>query len=137
MLGQWEQVNASLIVFETAPRLASALEDIYNILGNREVAVVREITKMFEEVKRGYVEDLLQYYKETGAPKGEIVLVIAPSDDAGKGPDEETVYAMLHDALETMRVKEAAKFVAEKTGRKKTYLYDMALSINKEQEKRD
>ncbi|MCK5373657.1 MAG: 16S rRNA (cytidine(1402)-2'-O)-methyltransferase, partial [Alphaproteobacteria bacterium] len=99
----------------------------------RDVAVVREITKMFEEVKRGYVEDLVRDYQETGAPKGEIVLVIASSDDADEGPDDESVYAMLRDALETMEVKEAAKFVAEKTGRKKTDLYDMALSINKEQ----
>ena len=77
LLGQWVQVNASLIVFETAPRLASALEDIYNILGNREVAVVREITKMFEEVVRGEIQEILDYFEnKAGKIKGEVTIIV-------------------------------------------------------------
>lgn len=132
MLSEWDAVKASLIAFETAPRLVASLEDIAASLGNREVAVVREITKLYEEARRGNVEDLISAYKEEGQPKGEIVLVIAPAEDKELSDDE--LLGMLRDALSTMKVKQAASFVAEKTGGKKSDLYNMALAIKKENE---
>ena len=133
MLGQWMHVNASLIAFETAPRLKAALKDIHTVLGRREVAVVREITKRFEEVKCATPESLLQNYEENGASKGEIVLVIAPpGEESVPVLDEGDIADMLREELKTKKVKEAAKAVAEKTGRKKSDLYDMALNIIRE-----
>ena len=62
-LQKHKNVAATLIFYETANRLIASLEDILEVLGNREMAVVREITKKFEEVKSDTVENLLTFYK--------------------------------------------------------------------------
>ena len=127
ILGQWKAVQTTLIAFETAPRLLAALEDIAQVMEKREVAVVREITKMYEEVRRGDVEDLCAYYQENGAPKGEIVLVIAPP--GVQKVDRAMLEEMLREAMKTMRTKDAAAYVAERSGASKKELYTMALGI--------
>lgn len=132
LLEEWVKVPASLIAFETAPRLRNALDDIAAVFGAREMSVVREISKKFEEVRRGTSEDLQQYYAENGAPKGEIVLVISAPVQK-KELDDAVLVSMLREALDCMKVKEAAKFVAGKTGRRKSELYDMALDIVKDE----
>ncbi len=130
MLEPWKRAPATLICFTAAPRLMASIEDIEFTLGGREIAVVREITKMYEEVRKGFAADLLAHYEERGLPKGEIVLVIAPPDDTEFS--EEAVCDMIRDALESMRTKEAASFVADITGLKKNDLYNIALGINNE-----
>ncbi|MFP4097623.1 MAG: 16S rRNA (cytidine(1402)-2'-O)-methyltransferase [Alphaproteobacteria bacterium] len=131
VLAQWEAVDASLIVFETAPRLAASLRDIGEVYSGREVAVVREITKMFEEVRRDVPQVLLEHYEAQGLPKGEVVLVIAPpGEESVFSLDDPKVFEMLREALETTKVKRAAKDVAEKTGLKASDLYDIALKIS-------
>lgn len=66
----------TLIFYETAKRLTESLKAIEKTLGNRQVAVVRELTKKFEQVQTDDVSNLIDYYNENGAPKGEIVLVV-------------------------------------------------------------
>lgn len=131
LLQHWAEVETTLLAFESAPRLIAALKDIEAVLGNREVAVVREITKLYEESRRDMVGALVLHYEEHGLPKGEIVLVISPPEEKEFGDDELT--DMIRDALETMKNKDAAKHVAEKTGVKKTILYDIALAVSKEE----
>lgn len=128
-LRKWMSVPSTLIAFETAPRLIPALKDIGATLGMREVAVVREITKLYEEVRKGKAVDLIEYYVENGLPKGEIVLVIAPPVEDVVSDDD--IIEMIRDALKSMRTKDAAAFVAEKTNRKKNEIYDMALKLDK------
>lgn len=130
VLKEWASVKATLVAFETAPRLIASLRDILKFLGDREVAVVRELSKMFEEVRRGNCAQLIAHYEHEGEPRGEIVLVMsgAPEEHIG----EETLRDMVRDALQTMRTKEAAAFVAEKTGEKKSRLYEIALEITGE-----
>ena len=130
LLAQWRDVPGTLIAFETAPRLLAALQDIETVLGMREVAVVREITKMYEEVRKDMPAVLRAHYEEEGLPRGEIVLVIAPPEEVEIS--DEAVHDMIRDALQTMRTKEAAAAVAEKTGRKKNDLYNIALKISKD-----
>ncbi len=130
MLGSWKSVPATLICFTSAPRLMASIEDVATALGARDIAVVREITKMYEEVRKGSPSDLLDYYGEHGLPKGEIVLVIAPPDETEFSDD--AIADMIRDALKSMRTKEAAGFVANITGLKKNDLYNIALSIDKE-----
>ncbi len=130
LLNPWGNVPATLITFTTAPRLMVSLKDIYEVLGEREVAVVREITKLYEEVRKGTPMELFDYYEEYGLPKGEIVLVIAPPKVQEISEDE--VLCMLRAALKDMRTKDAASYVAEKTGKKKNDIYDLALKISKE-----
>ena len=123
----WRETKASLIVFETAPRLAGALTDIEAVLGDREMAVLRELTKMYEESRRGRVSELIAHYQENGPPKGELVLVIAPP--SAKIFSEEDLVEKLKQALETMGTKEAASHVADETGTSRKVLYEMALKI--------
>lgn len=128
MLKNWKDVPATLIFFETAPRLDKALADLLHILGDRQVAVTRELTKLYEEVKRASLSEALELYKDN-PPKGEIVLVVGPPGEASY--DEADIEAALKRALKTMSTKEAAAFVAEQTGQPRKILYDLALKIAK------
>lgn len=130
-LKKWTSAPGVLICFETAPRLLASLQSILTVLGERDVAVVREITKMFEEVKRDSVSSLISFYEEEGAPKGEIVLVISAAQ--AKDYSEDDIKDMIRIALKTMRNKEAASFVADQTGLKKSDLYDLALKVSKDE----
>ena len=128
VLNEWKDVPSTLITYEGASRLVGSLSDMLAVLGDRPAAVVREITKMFEESRTASLSQLVAYYIDAGAPKGEIVIVIAPPkikeyDDAALGKE-------LTAALRTMRVKDAAAHVAEITGVSKSILYQMALDIN-------
>lgn len=129
-LKEWVSAQGSLVAFETAGRLQDGLEDILAVLGDREIAIVREITKIHEEARRASVSSLIAYYKEAGDPKGEIVLVIAP-------PTPETmvdanVEDLLREALGRMSVRDAAEHVATMTGQKRRAVYDLALALSKE-----
>lgn len=122
-------VPASLIFYETGPRLADSLADMAEVLGNRDAAVARELTKLFEEVRRGPLADLAAGYAASGGPKGEIVVVVAPpaEEDAANA---ESIEDMLIKALATMSVRDAADAVAKASGRPKREIYTLALSLN-------
>lgn len=124
-------LRASLVLFETAPRLTTALADLRGVLGNRPAAVARELTKMFEEVRRGSLQELLDHYTQAGPPKGEIVIVIGPPL-ADAGPSADTLDDALRKALKAMRVKEAAEAVAAATGLPKRQVYQRALELKQE-----
>lgn len=127
LLKRWIEVPSTLLAFETAPRLQAALADIQTVFGEREVAVVREITKLYEEVVRGTPEELVGHYEQKGAPKGEIVLVIGPPGE--KVFSDADVDALLKKALEDLGTKKAAAAVAEQTGLPKSELYERALVL--------
>ena len=114
-------------MFETAPRLIAALNDINAVMGTRRVAVVREITKMYEEVRCDTPQELAAHYEQHGAPKGEIVLVIEPPADVVYS--DEDVDALLLEALKDQGTKKAAAAVSEKTGLAKSDLYERALAL--------
>lgn len=121
-------LRATLILLETAPRLEAALEDLHAMLGNRPAAVARELTKMFEEVRRGSLRELADHYHEAGPPRGEIVIVVGPPL-AADGTDVAGLDAALLKALAVMRVKEAAEAVAAATGLPRRQVYQRALEL--------
>jgi 16S rRNA (cytidine1402-2'-O)-methyltransferase len=120
-------VPASLIFFETAPRLAESLADLVAVLGNRPAAVARELTKLYEEVRRGPLEELAGHYRDKGPPRGEIVLVIAPPSSATAAVFD--LDAALLTALEQMSVKDAAAKVAAVSGLQRRLVYARALEL--------
>ena len=124
-------LRASLILFETAPRLVTALGDLRAVLGDRPAAVARELTKMFEEVRRGSLQELLDHYTEAGPPKGEIVIVIGPPLAAAANAAVDLDAALLK-ALGVMRVKEAAEAVAAATNLPKRQVYQRALELKQQ-----
>lgn len=131
VLSKWMNVPSTIVAFESAQRLTDSLNDIHAIMGERSVCVVREITKMFEEVKSGMPSDLAKFYQEHGAPKGEIVLVIAPPSEEVFAKDD--LEEQIRNALKTMKTKEAAADVSARTGVNKKELYEIALRVVKDE----
>lgn len=129
---EWARVSATLIFFETAPRLTDSLRDMVAVLGaGRPAAVVREITKMFEESRRGALDQLLSIYEEEGPPKGEIVIVVGPPAAEQKAAPQD-IEDMIRAALARMSVRDAAAYVAEATGHPKKDIYERALVLAKD-----
>ena len=121
-------VPATLVLFETAPRLAAALADLAAVLGDRPAAVARELTKAFEEVRRGTLPALAEHYAAAPQPKGEIVLVVGPPAAPAAANADETD-ALLRAALGHLSVKDAAAEVARRAGRPRREVYARALEL--------
>ncbi len=117
----------TLIFFETAPRLLDSLKDLHAVLGDRKAAVARELTKLFEEVRRDRLSALVAHYDHAGPPKGEIVIVVGPPEEQGSSAAD--VDTLLRRALDSMSVKDAAATVAAATGSPKRTVYARALEI--------
>jgi 16S rRNA (cytidine1402-2'-O)-methyltransferase len=129
-LARWKGAETSLVLFESGPRLPEALAAMHEVLGDRNAAVVREITKLYEEGRRGPLGRLAAHYAEQGGPKGEIVVVIAPPE-ATAGPDADELEDLLRRSLETQSVKDAVAGVALATGLPRKAVYEAALSLQK------
>ena len=128
-LAETKDLKSTLIFYETPNRLREALDDILSIYGNRKMAVVREITKKFEETRQDFVQNLITYYKENGVPKGELVLVI---DGAPEQHSTEQDWDKLVIQLRpTYPTKQAAALLAEKTGISKKQAYQIILDHEK------
>jgi 16S rRNA (cytidine1402-2'-O)-methyltransferase len=123
------RIPATLIMFETGPRLAATLADLAAELGDREAAICRELTKMHEEVRRGALATLAQQ-SATGEIRGEFVLVVAPppAQQHGSGDDADT---LLRLALARTSLKDAVGEVAVATGLPRRALYQRALELTK------
>ena len=120
-------IRASLIFYESGPRLGSALAALAAGLGEREGAVAREISKRFEQCVTGTLAELAARYAEE-TPKGEIVIVVGPPGEKPK-PEVTDLDALLRDALERLPVAKAAKEVAAATGLDRHDLYTRALEL--------
>jgi 16S rRNA (cytidine1402-2'-O)-methyltransferase len=121
------QMHASLIFYESAPRLVAMLQDASAVLGNRQAAVVREITKLYEECAAGSLEELAARFSVTPT-KGEIVVVIAPPEKV-RDYDEAALDALLLSALQSLPPAKAAAQVAEETGAVRAEIYQRALRL--------
>ncbi|MCZ6466072.1 MAG: SAM-dependent methyltransferase, partial [Alphaproteobacteria bacterium] len=119
-----------LVFMESARRLAAALADLAEPLGRREAAVGRELTKMFEEVRRGPLPDLARHYRDRGPPRGEVTVVVAPPGDE-KAPSGQDVDRQLAAALENASVRDAATRVAAATGVARRHIYARALALTR------
>lgn len=119
-------VPATLVLYETAPRLIDVLAAIDDELPGREVAVARELTKRFEECRTGNPAELIAHY-EAHPPKGEIVLVIAPP--GAPEPMEHDIDALLRTELAGAKASQAAAAVAKLTGIDRKLLYARALEL--------
>jgi 16S rRNA (cytidine1402-2'-O)-methyltransferase len=118
---------ATLILFETGPRLAAALADLAAALGPREAAVCRELTKLYEEVQRGDLAALAAHFANKAQPRGEIALVIAPP--SAPAPDAADLDTLLRQALARLSVKEAVAEIAAVTGHPRREVYQRALVL--------
>src|SRR5690348_5945836 len=124
------RLPATLVLFETGPRVADALRALAGGLGDRAAAVCRELTKLHEEVRRGTLAALADHYAAGGETRGEFVLVIAPPE--AHAPSAEEIDELLRQALRTQSVKDAVGAVAAATGEPRAQVYRRALALAKE-----
>jgi 16S rRNA (cytidine1402-2'-O)-methyltransferase len=120
-------VRATLVLYESGPRLAPTLAALAAGLGEREAAVVREISKMFEETAEGTLGELAARYADA-PPKGEIVIVVGPPG-AAEPAGEAALDAALSEALTRLSPSRAAAEVAEALGLPRRRAYERALAL--------
>ncbi|WP_051469308.1 16S rRNA (cytidine(1402)-2'-O)-methyltransferase [Chelativorans sp. J32] len=126
-----QSVPATLVFFESPRRLAESLAAMSQTLGDRQAVVARELTKAFEEVRRGSLGELAAHYGEVGAPKGEVVICVAPPGEETTTGAEEVDRLLLALAAE-MPASKAAGEAARMTGGKKSELYQRLLVLKEE-----
>ena len=129
-VAELKRIPATLVLFETGPRLAATLADLAEGFGVREAAVCRELTKLYEEVRRGDLAELARDYAKADAPRGEIVIVIAPPPEEIQ-PDASELDELLRQALGRVSVKDAVSEVADATGLSRRDIYQRALALAK------
>ncbi len=120
-------IRASLVFYESGPRLGDCLAALRDGLGERDAAVIREITKLHEECVTGTLADLAERYATT-PPKGEIVIVVGPPG-AREEASEEELDAALRAALAGSSVSRAAADVAQRLGIPRKRAYARALEL--------
>jgi 16S rRNA (cytidine1402-2'-O)-methyltransferase len=119
-------LRATLVLFETGPRLAESLADMAEVLGPRPAAVARELTKLHEECVRGPL-DALATDPRLAAPKGEMVVVIGPGESEAATAEEAD--AALASALQRLSPADAASEVAKALGLPRRELYRRAIAF--------
>jgi 16S rRNA (cytidine1402-2'-O)-methyltransferase len=129
-IAELASLPATLVLFESGPRIAASLADLAAGLGaNREAALCRELTKLHEEIKRDELASLAAACAGDEL-RGEIVVVIAPPQtplQMGAAASE----SLLRDALERLSLKDAVAEVAQLTGRRRREIYQNALALQK------
>ena len=124
-LGELRAVPATLIFFESGPRLGESLAAMTEVLGERDAVVAREMTKLHQEVRRGSLKDLAAHYAKAGAPKGEVTLLVGPPRQAEA--DLSRIDGALDSALAFMPLKPASEMIAALTGVPRRQVYDRGL----------
>jgi 16S rRNA (cytidine1402-2'-O)-methyltransferase len=121
-------IPGTLVFFESPRRVAETLGDLAAVLGSREAAIARELTKHFETVRRRLLPDLAALVAAEPPPKGEIVVLVGPP---GLAPllAQEDVDARLGKALESLSVKDAAAVVSVETGQPRRKVYARAIEL--------
>lgn len=128
LFNELKGINSTLVLYETAQRIEKTLIALAQIMPLREIAVVREISKLYEECIQGTVEDVIE--KISAMPiKGEIVLVIAPPSEMESGKSSLDIDALLIEEMKHFSLKESVKNISQKYNLKKNDVYDKALLL--------
>jgi 16S rRNA (cytidine1402-2'-O)-methyltransferase len=130
-IAELARIPATLVLFETGPRVADALAALAEGLGDRSAAVCRELTKLHEEIRRDTLAALARGYAAGSETRGEFVLVIAPPE--ARAASAEEIDELLREALRTQTVKDAVGAIAAATGEPRAQVYRRALALAREQ----
>ncbi|WP_413991822.1 16S rRNA (cytidine(1402)-2'-O)-methyltransferase [Labrys okinawensis] len=133
-LAELKSIPATLIFYESGPRLADSLAAMATALGDRAATVARELTKAFETVYRGTLVSLATDFAIADEPRGEIVVVVGPPVEEPASADD--VEASLAAALDTLSVKDAAAAVSARLGLPKRDVYARAVEMASERRSR-
>lgn len=129
-LVELSQLNTTVVLFESARRIASTMERIKEVIGcDTEVSVLRELTKNYEEIKNGSALELAAYY-QSYTPKGEIIIIINTAKQ--KDYSEEELMELIKETLITNSVKDTVDYVSNLVAVPKKKIYNYALSLKSE-----
>jgi 16S rRNA (cytidine1402-2'-O)-methyltransferase len=126
-IAELASLRATLVLYESGPRLGAALAALREGLGMREAAIVREISKRFEETVTGTLDELAARYADE-QPKGEIVVVVGPPG-AVEAAGEEDIDAALREAMTRLSASRAAAEVAQALKLPRRDVYERALAL--------
>ena len=129
LFNQLKGIEATLIFYETANRIVKTLSAAAEVFGCREIAVAREITKVYEECLNGTAAELIKHFEEK-EPRGEMVLMIAPPQK--KEAPEIDLQELLRFELRQYPLKTAVKNLVERYGLNKNEVYQTALRVKDE-----
>ena len=124
-------IDSSIIIFESSHRINKLLKDLYLLLGNRKISIMREITKIYEENIRGNINEVMEHCINKTL-KGELVILIEKPDNIKPTYTNEQLIEMLEEILPKLGVSRASKEIAKKTFIKSDYIYKLALSMNED-----
>ena len=132
-LARIKPIQGTLIFYESPHRLKDTLGELLTALGNRNIVAARELTKKFEEFRRGTIEELIAYYKEE-APRGEFTLIVDGASEEEAQIVEETINMTVEQELIMLmengtEKKEAIRQVAKRRNMPKRDVYQIALSL--------
>jgi 16S rRNA (cytidine1402-2'-O)-methyltransferase len=130
-LKELAKIDATLILFEGGSRIADALTDLADVMGEREGAVCRELTKLHEDVRRAPLRQLAME-AERLETRGEFVIVVAPPAADARQLSAEDVDDILKSAMKTQSLKDAVAHAVELSGRPKREVYARALELAKQ-----
>ena len=130
-LKELADIPGTLVFLESAKRLPASMADMAEVLGQRDAAITRELTKKFEEVRRGPLRELADHYQSAGSPKGEVTIVVAPPLEVPAMDDAE-LDRLLTQALGVGSVRDAADTVAVISGHSRRTVYARALALKKD-----
>jgi len=133
-LAELSRIDATLVMFESGNRVQDTLADLALVMGERDAAICREMTKMHEEIRRAKISELAAV-AGTLETRGEFVLVIGPSADGAQVMAEHDLDDLLRTSLRHDSVKDAVAHALELSGRPRREIYARALELAKESEK--
>jgi 16S rRNA (cytidine1402-2'-O)-methyltransferase len=133
-LDELKTVPATLVIFESAPRLANSLADMAEVLGPREAAIAKELTKLHESVTRGTLDRLAGELEGGETPKGEFVVVVAPPAENETEISDERILEQLNRALKVESFRDAVRSVAEVLRVKRARVYELGLSLDRKRD---
>lgn len=125
-LEELKNEKATIVALEAPHRLAKTLEDVKQVLGDVQIAVCRELTKLHEEIFRGLVSEALKHFER---PKGEIVLVISGAKEAPMDKEIDIDEKLKELKKQNIKAKEAVEIVSEASGISKKELYRAWLTL--------
>src|SRR6478735_8783285 len=135
-LAELARIDATLVMFESGNRVQDSLRDLADIMGGRDAAICRELTKLHEDIKRAPLSELART-ADTLETRGEFVLVIAPPPAGAQVMAEHELDELLRSSLKRESVKDAVAQAVEVSGRPRRAIYARALELAKDIGPRD
>ena len=136
VIEEFKSIQATLVFYESTQRLAASLGDLEDVLGARSAAVCRELTKLYEETRRGTLSELASHYANSDTPKGEIVIVVGPPDDDENKLTERDIDQELELALSKFSLRDAVDAVAGKLNSPRRLIYSRAINLQNRKNER-